>query len=291
MSELLRMISIKAPALVAIIPPETWILLVVALLISAAGFYRVVYFISTGYGFSIAGMAVLSAILFLSDLTLWSSLQILALALYGLRLGVFLLKREFKSSYQAEIAKVHQDTKSIALVVKVLMWVSVSVLYLMMFSPALFHMAQTRKQGGDPGLGEGSWLTIVGLFLMFAALIIETLADQQKSAFKQKNPGRFCDTGLYRFSRFPNYSGEMLFWIGQFVSGLIFYQHPVHWVLALLGLLGIELVMIGSARRLELKQDKSYGEDPAYQEYVKTVPVLTPGLPIYSVKNAKIYLG
>jgi hypothetical protein len=51
------------------------------------------------------------------------------------------------------------------------------------------------------------------------------------------------------------------------------------------------LIMVGSARRLEIKQGERYGDDPAYQRYVATVPVLFPLLPVYSVRTWKIYLG
>ena len=49
--------------------------------------------------------------------------------------------------------------------------------------------------------------------------------------------------------------------------------------------------MLGSARRLELKQAERYGSDPAYQAYVRTVPILIPLLPLYSLRQLKIYLG
>ena len=56
------------------IPSESGLLLLLALLISAAGFYRVVYFVSVGYAFSIAGMAMAAAWLFLSGRAGWGGL-------------------------------------------------------------------------------------------------------------------------------------------------------------------------------------------------------------------------
>jgi len=50
---------------------------------------------------------------------------------------------------------------------------------------------------------------------------------------------------------------------------------------------GIIFVMFSGARRLELRQDKNYGGDPEYQAYVKSVPILLPFVPIYSVKKYK----
>ena len=42
---------------------------------------------------------------------------------------------------------------------------------------------------------------------------------------------------------------------------------------------------------MELKQGERYGRDPAYQAYIAKVPILFPFLPIYSFRNAKVYLG
>jgi steroid 5-alpha reductase family enzyme len=126
---------------------------------------------------------------------------------------------------------------------------------------------------------------------MALGLIIEGVADAQKSAAKKKAPHRFCAAGLYRYTRCPNYFGEMLFWTGNILAGASLLGTWLAWVLAVGGYLSIILVMIGSGRRLELKQEARYGMDPEYQAYVAKTPVLVPFLPIYSLKNAKLYLG
>lgn len=57
----------------------------------------------------------------------------------------------------------------------------------------------------------------------------------------------------------------------------------VQWVVALLGYVGIIYVMFGGARRLELRQERTYGKDPAYRRYVKSTPIMIPFVPLYSV--------
>lgn len=79
----------------------TWsfvILLIAALVISAIGFYKFVYFISLGYGFSIAGIGVIMLIMFRQGLSLGTILACAVLVVYGLRLGGYLLIREIKSA-------------------------------------------------------------------------------------------------------------------------------------------------------------------------------------------------
>ena len=45
--------------------------------------------------------------------------------------------------------------------------------------------------------------------------------------------------------------------------------------------------MFSGARRLEIRQNKNYGRDPEYQAYVKSVPILLPFVPLYSVEKYK----
>jgi steroid 5-alpha reductase family enzyme len=122
---------------------------------------------------------------------------------------------------------------------------------------------------------------------MIIGLIIESLADLQKNKAKKVNPNRFVDTGLYKLVRCPNYLGEMLFWTGVFISGLASLNGIGQLIVCLIGYLGIIYVMFSGARRLEIRQNKNYGKDPEYKNYVKTVPILLPFITLYSVEKHK----
>jgi steroid 5-alpha reductase family enzyme len=58
------------------------------------------------------------------------------------------------------------------------------------------------------------WTDIVGGLVYATGLGVEAVADGQKFAFKldPANRGKFIDSGLWAFSRYPNYFGEMLVW-------------------------------------------------------------------------------
>lgn len=129
-----------------------------------------------------------------------------------------------------------------------------------------------------------------GLLLMVAGAVIEGLADHQKSTFKQHAPQAFCNVCLYRWVRCPNYLGEILFWLGNWTMGIVFFSTPARWIASLVGLICLILIMLGSARRLERSQERRYGDLPAYQEYVRTVPVLFPFVPVYTLQNIRVYL-
>ncbi|MBE5927212.1 MAG: hypothetical protein E7270_09650 [Lachnospiraceae bacterium] len=57
------------------------------------------------------------------------------------------------------------------------------------------------------------------------------------------------------------------------------------------GYLCIVYIMFGGARRLEIRQNRNYGNDPEYQEYVKKTPILIPLIPLYSVEKYKFLVG
>jgi steroid 5-alpha reductase family enzyme len=273
-------------AQVASIPIEALPLFVLTLLITLVGFYRRVYFISIGYGFSIAAMSLAALILFRENLTLLLLIQAGILIAYGVRLGGFLLHRELtQAAYQKQIKEVHERGKSNRSR-DIFIWLGVSVLYVVMFSPTLFMLA-------TPATDLPAWspfAQVIGIVVMAAGLLMEALADKQKSDFKAANPKAFCNVGLYRFVRCPNYLGEIMVWTGQWIACLPAYTSPLRVVFSLAGLICIVLIMMGSTKRLEESQDTRYGKLPEYQNYTKSVPVLFPFVPVYSLKNVRVYL-
>ena len=264
--------------------PYLLLALAMSLTISALGFRRVDYFVSLGYAFSIAAQAIVFPLLYWQSLDPWLVAADIMLLAYGLRLGFFLLKREQAPSFEKERQASLERGVHIKGVLKLTIWVTVAALYVSMYAPAQVLLANAPVEPSRLFVG-------IGIAVMILGLGLEALADAQKSAFKARHPDRFCDAGLFRLVRSPNYFGEMVFWLGAFLSALAHYQRPLDWVIGLIGLTSIQLIMLGSARRLELKQAERYGADPAYRAYVQRTPVLLPLLPLYSLKNLKVYLG
>lgn len=260
------------------------IALALCLAISALGFRRVDWFISIGYGFSIAAQAVVFSLVHVAALDFWLIAQQLLLVAYGMRLALFLIWREQSASFGRELEASKERSAHIKGAVKIAIWVSVSALYVAMYAPGLLSLTASAA-------GHAIATLPVGVVIMLAGLLLEAAADAQKARLKAANPARFVSSGLFAIVRSPNYFGEMLFWFGLFVSGIAAYATIGDWLLAGIGLICIELIMLGSARRLELKQAERYGGEPDYQRYARSVPVLLPFLPLYSLKNLRIYLG
>ncbi len=129
-----------------------------------------------------------------------------------------------------------------------------------------------------PPLGPLGWL---GAAIWVGGFAIEALADAQKQAFRAdaRNRGRFIQSGLWAWSRHPNYFGEILLWIG---IALIALPALSGWqYLTLISPLFVYLLLtrVSGIPLLELRADERWGGEPAYEAYKARTPVLFPRRP------------
>ena len=261
------------------------ILLAVCAAACAVGFYKFVYFLSIGYGFAVAAGGVATLIMYLvspTDAPLWILLVQCALFMaYGARLSGFLLVRELKSITfrKTDVAK---DTlnknseKKMPIFVLATIWVTVAILYVAQVSPMLFRYVNASTDVAVP---------VIGFIVSVFGLVLESVADSQKSAQKAVNPNMVATEGLYKLCRCPNYFGEILFWTGVFISGLTTYAGVGQWITAILAYICIVYIMFNGAQRLEKRQMGRYGKDKAYNDYADKTPIIIPFLPVYHLNK------
>ena len=262
-----------------VLPFHFWLLFGICMLVSAIGFKNYVWFISLGYGFSIAAEGLAMLILYGDSLSLGTVICALLFIIYGCRLGGYLAIREFKSSsYKKNMTGEIKEGSTVPFGVKIAIWVTCALLYVTQVSGVFYRLEN---------YADDNVFVFIGAVIMVCGVVLETAADIQKNNAKKINPRRFVDTGLYRIVRCPNYLGEMIFWTGVLISGIGAVEGIGQWIVVLVGYIGIIFVMFSGARRLEIRQDKNYGADPEYQKYVTTVPILLPFIPLYSVKKHK----
>ena len=142
---------------------------------------------------------------------------------------------------------------------------------------AIVMLPVTYLLDRDDPPGFGGW-AIAGVALWLVGLLVETVADAQKSAFRarEENRGRFIASGLWRYSRHPNYFGEMLVWWGLFL-----YAVPVLHGAAFAVVIGpvfitLLLLFVSGIPPLERSAAEKYGDDPAYREYKRRTSILVP---------------
>ena len=261
------------------------ILLAVCAALCAVGFYKFVYFLSIGYGFAVAGGGIAVLVMYLINPTatpLWIMLVETALFVaYGARLSGFLLVRELKNVTfkKTDVAK---DTlsknggKKMPIFVLVTIWVCVAILYVAQVSPMLFRYDNESTDFIIPA---------VGFAISVFGLILESIADKQKSAQKKERPDMVATKGLYKMCRCPNYLGEILFWTGVFVSGVTTYAGIGQWITTVLAYVCIVYIMFNGAQRLEKRQMERYGDNEEYNTYANKTPIIIPLLPIYHLNK------
>ena len=118
--------------------------------------------------------------------------------------------------------------------------------------------------------------TIIGLFFWISGFTLEVISDIQKRKFKKNHKEGFITSGLWSYSRHPNYLGEILLWFGIAIiclpnlSGFQYFSliSPVFVYLLLTRISGINL--------LEEYADKKWGNLDSYQKYKNDTPILFP---------------
>lgn len=253
-------------------------LLALSFAVSAVGWIYFIYFFSIGYGFAISALSVATAVLFHDVMTLPAAILLGVLFVYGIRLALYLLIRERKSASYKKILYQPDITKRKPIFAMFMIWISCALLYVGQISPVTFYLYNLELGA----LVNHTWAW-VGAVVAAAGVIIEMVADAQKSAAKRVDANRFVSHGLYRIVRCPNYFGEVLMWTGSFLICFGACCTVGQWVIASLGYIGIVYVMFSGARRLELRQNETYGNDPEFQAYIKRTPLILPLVPIYSV--------
>lgn len=258
-------------------PNGYWIFPVVSLVLCSIGFYRFVWFMSVGYGFSVAGIGIAMFMMSLVRGQFGIPFTVLCAlcVIYGLRLGLFLFLREAKNAkYREKMREAGGDMK-VPVFAAVIMWFFCGTIYVFQSSGAVYRLL--NNSGTNAAL-------IVGIVISAAGIVIEALADRQKSEAKEKNPGMPAMHGLYRMCRCPNYFGEILFWTGLLVSG-IGAVSGLQWIPAVIGYVEIVFVMLSGAKRVETRHIRHYGRSAEYNAYADKTPLLFPLIPIYHVTN------
>lgn len=249
-------------------PLFMWTITIVAAIGCCMGFKEFVWFMSVGYGFAVMCIGIFHLIFGLinSSLTIATAIISILFIIYGYRLGGYILKRELTNAHYKKTLESTGSTKAMPIPVSIMMWAMMSLLYTAQTSSLTYRVINGAKD---------NFFVYLGIVIMIIAIVGEATADKQKSVAKKLNPKRFCDTGLYKIVRCPNYFSEILFWVGVSVSGIGAVSGK-QWIVVVVALVMITFIMYNSAQRLELRQEKNYGLDKEYQKYSDTTPLIFP---------------
>ena len=190
-------------------------------------------------------------------------------AVWALRLGVFLFRRVKRDGRDGRFDRIKVDPLRFFMT-----WTLQALWVLLTLACALAIITGRERR-------PIGWVAVVGIAVWVAGFTIEVIADRQKSAFRSDpaNNGRFITTGLWAWSRHPNYFGEIVLWVGVAILALPVLSgwrwatliSPFFVVLLLTRISGIPM--------LEARGKKRWGDDDAFQAYTRNTPVLVPRPP------------
>jgi steroid 5-alpha reductase family enzyme len=124
----------------------------------------------------------------------------------------------------------------------------------------------------------------LGIFALIGGIVwvigftIEAVADAQKSRFRAQpeNEGEFIHTGLWSWSRHPNYFGEIVIWVGVAIIALPILQGWTYVTLISPVFVTLLLTRVSGIPMLEKRADEKWGDREDYQAYKENTSVLIP---------------
>jgi steroid 5-alpha reductase family enzyme len=186
--------------------------------------------------------------------------------IWALRLGTFLFRRIHKSGRDSRFDDIKPSFSRFLMA-----WTLQGLWVFLTLGAAL---AAITAETAVP-LGVMGWIGIAVWVLGFG---IEAIADAQKRAFRDEpaNKGRFIDSGLWAWSRHPNYFGEITLWTGIALIALPALSGWQYVTLISPLFVYFLLTRVSGIPILESRADERWGDDPAYRAYKARTPVLFP---------------
>ncbi len=232
------------------------------------------YLLKTEKFFDLAGSITYLTVMILAvaltptrDLRSWVMLSLVGI--WALRLGTFLFLRIKKAGEDRRFREIKQSFPRFLQTWTLQgLWVTFSL------AAALVVVTSQKRVPLDGFL-------IVGVLVWLAGFAIEAAADSQKSRFRADpaNQGKFINTGLWAWSRHPNYFGEIVLWIGVMIIALPVLQ-GWQWVSLISPIfITVLLTRISGVPMLEQRADEKWGGQVDYEAYKANTPVLIPRPP------------
>ncbi|HET6498447.1 MAG TPA: DUF1295 domain-containing protein [Coriobacteriia bacterium] len=220
-------------------------------------------------------LVVSVAVLLSPPVDVRSGLLWLLVVVWAARLGTFLVRRIHRAGKDDRF-----DAFKPSLVRFMNVWTIQGLWVNLTLAAAL--AAITSGARSAPGAPSGpDALLVVGALVWLIGFSIEVVADTQKSGFRANpaNKGRFISTGLWSWSRHPNYFGEIVLWTGIAIIAAPVLQGWQWATLISPVFVFVLLTRVSGIPMLERKADATWGGQTEYEAYKARTPALVPRPP------------
>lgn len=210
----------------------------------------------TDFSYSLTFIILTLFLLFTNNLTTGKIILATMILIWALRLGIFLFIRITKIKRDKRFDGVRESFTKFAK-----FWILQGIAVWVILIPSIYFITQNTVL---------TKLSYLGILIWASGFLIETISDSQKFSFMQSQNKKktFISSGLWKYSRHPNYFGEMLCWIGIY----IFTISSLSTIQALISIISplfiIFILLFGTGvPKLEQSADAKFGKLKEYQEY------------------------
>lgn len=204
----------------------------------------------------------------MSEGSLFHVVLLAMLTVWALRLGGFLLYRVIRNGKDSRFDGVRESFFGFGK-----FWLAQAITVWVVMIPSVFAF-----------YAEANWTTLsfIGLAVWVIGFVCESVADFQKQVFSNNpaNKNSWIHSGIWKYSRHPNYFGEILVWIGIYLY-VVAALTPLQATVGLISpaVIITLLLFVSGIPILEKSADKRWGKIPAYREYKARTSILVPAPP------------
>lgn len=218
------------------------------------------------YGLTFIFGSLAAFILNFQYVSLFQTVMLILVSIWGVRLATYLFIRVIKVGKDERFDGIRENLKKFGS-----FWMIQAISVFIILLPTIYILLNKQEMSFNP-------FSSFGLVLALLGILLEGIADYQKYVFKniESNRGKFIKSGVWKYSRHPNYLGEIMVWVGIFIYALPFLNgialvtiiSPIYISSLLLWFSGIPT--------LEKKYDIRYAQDTEYLKYKKNTGILLP---------------
>lgn len=227
--------------------------------------------IGWGMGFVFGSWATL---LVTDEPTLLSYIVVGFISVWGIRLSVRLLKRNYGKPEDFRYAQWRKEWgKNVVIIAFFRVFVIQGVINFVVGSVGNAVIKFNEFSFGS----AGQVLVIIGMVVAFVGLFFEVVGDEQLRQHIAKGTRTLLQTGLWSVTRHPNYFGEILIWVGLYIAGISMVIdgsiNIIYYIVLIISPLIMSTVLIKISTPLLEKNMEKYD---AWETYTKKVPMIFP---------------
>lgn len=218
------------------------------------------------YGLTFIVASITSMYLVSEYISMYKVLLLLLIVVWGIRLAIYLFVRILKTGKDERFDGIREKPLKFAG-----FWILQAISVFIILLPTTYVLLLEQST-------YISTFSYIGFLVAISGIFIESIADMQKYIFKsqEENRGKWIQSGLWKYSRHPNYLGEILMWLGVFIYTLPYINDWAIFTVISPMYITYLLLFVTGIPTLEKRDMERYGNNEKYLEYVHNTGILLP---------------